>query len=194
MGTGLDIHIDGEKLFDINDLKVGKIIFGTDADVDGFHIRVLLFLLFYLYAPKLIQAGIIFIAETPRFGIELNDGTMLYARDDKMRDSIVEEYGSSILRISRYKGLGELPAHILRETTVDPRTRTLVPIDCDFANQLEVDLIDALFGADKFGQRKAIVSAILGVDVTDIMEDDALELFDDEEEFDDGIEYERVEF
>lgn len=194
LGTGLDIHIDGEKLFDINDLKVGKIIFGTDADVDGFHIRVLLFLIFYLYAPKLIQAGIIFIAETPRFGIELNDGTMLYARDDKMRDSIVEEYGSSILRISRYKGLGELPAHILRETTVDPRTRTLVPIDCDFANQLEVDLIDALFGADKFGQRKAIVSAILGVDVTDIMEDDALELFDDEEEFDDGIEYERVEF
>ena len=193
IGTGLDIHIEGEKLFDIADLKVGKIIFGTDADDDGFHIRVLLFLIFYLYAPKLLLAGIIFIAETPRFGIELNDGTMLYARDDIARDKIIAEHDSSIIRVSRYKGLGEVPANILKETTVDPRTRTLVPIDCDFANQLEVDLIDALFGADKFSQRKAIVSEILGVDISDIMEDDALELFDDEE-VTDGIEYERVEF
>lgn len=194
LGTGFDLpNKKGDKLFNMDDLKVGKIIFATDADEDGYQIRVLLFLTFYRLAPQLLREGKIFIAETPRFGINLTDGTRVYARNDEARDKLLEQYRGRVASINRYKGLGEVDAAILRETTVHPATRTLIPLTCDFQNQTERDLIDALFGADKFGQRKSIISAILGANVADMLDDNALLIGEIENsDIDEGVEYETV--
>ena len=193
LGTGFDLNIKGEKFFNMDDLKVGKIIIATDADEDGYQIRVLLFLTFYMLAPQLITEGKLFIAETPRFGIDLSDGTRVYARNDAMRDEMIEKYAGRITHIGRYKGLGEVNADILRETTVHPDTRDLIPVTCDLQNNVERDLIDALFGADKYGQRKAIISAVLGTDVSDMLDDNAFLLGTiDDEDIDEGVEYEEV--
>lgn len=193
LGVGFDLDIKGENFFNMNDLKVGKIIIATDADEDGFQIRVLLFLTFYKLAPRLLKEGRVFIAETPRFGITLKNGKTLYARDDTHRDKIKEEYKSSIATIKRYKGLGEVDADVLHETTVNPTTRNLVPLTCDFDNEFEVDLINALFGEDKEGQRKSIISTVLGTDVSDMLEDNALLINSiEDEDIDEDIEYEEV--
>lgn len=188
IGTGMDISAKGhERTFDISKLKFGKIIFATDADEDGYQIRVLLFLIFYKLAPELITNGHVFIAETPRFRVNFTDGTHVYAKDDAERDKIMAENSGRIKGIARYKGLGEVNADILRETTVHPATRNLIPLTCDLNNETERELIDALFGADKFKQRKNIISAALEYNVADMLDDDALiietdEEFDDEEE------------
>jgi DNA gyrase subunit B len=193
LGTGFDLNIKGENLFNMDDLKVGKIIIATDADEDGYQIRVLLFLTFYMLAPRLITEGKVFIAETPRFGLDLNDGSRVYARNDEARDELIQKYAGKITHIGRYKGLGEVNEDILRETTVHPATRDLVPVTCDLQNQTERDLIDALFGADKYNQRKAIISAVLGTDVTDMLDDSALMIGEIENsDIDDGVEYEEV--
>lgn len=193
LGTGFDLNIKGEKFFNMDDLKVGKIIIATDADEDGYQIRVLLFLTFYKLAPRLITEGKVFIAETPRFGIDLSDGTRVYAKDDAMRDELIKKYAGRITHIGRYKGLGEVNEDILRETTVAPETRTLIPVDCDLNNQTERDLIDALFGADKYKQRKSIISTVLGADVVDMLNDSALLIGEIENsDIDEGVEYEEV--
>lgn len=184
LGTGMDISAKGhERTFDISKLKFGKIIFATDADEDGYQIRVLLFLIFYKLAPELITNGHVFIAETPRFRINFTDGSHVYAKDDAERDKIMAENSGRIKGIARYKGLGEVNADILRETTVHPDTRNLIPLTCDLTNETERELIDALFGADKFKQRKNIISAALEYNVADILDDDAL-IIETDEEFD----------
>ena len=183
LGTGMDISIKGcESTFDMSKLKVGKIIIATDADEDGYQIRVLLFLTFYKLAPELLRAGKIFIAETPRFRINFTDGTYVYAKNDAERDKIMASDSARIKSISRYKGLGEVNADILRETTVHPDTRNLVPLTCDFDNELERDLIDALFGADKYKQRKNIISTALNYSIDDIVDDEDILLIEEQEE------------
>lgn len=199
LGTGFDLNnsnlsITNEQFFNIDKLKVGKIIIATDADEDGYQIRVLLFLTFYLLAPQLILQGKVFIAETPRFGIELTNGTVIYARDDEMRDKIIADHQGEIRHIGRYKGLGEVDASVLRETTVHPDTRMLIPVTCDLQNETERELIDALFGADKYKQRKAIISEVLGSNVMDMLEDNALLIGEiDESDVDDEVEYEQID-
>ena len=194
LGTGIDLNIKGMKLFNIDDLRFDKIIIATDADVDGYQIRVLLFVLFYRLAPRLLQEGHVYIAETPRYALVLNNGQRIYALDEKERDEKMEEYRGQFKKIERYKGLGEVNAEVLQETTVGVEHRRLVPVTCDFDNELECDVIDALFGADKRKQRKEILSTVLGQEVSDDFEEQ-LALFNqiDEEEIEEGIEYERWE-
>lgn len=193
LGTGFDINVKGEKFFNIDDLKVGMIIIATDADEDGYQIRVLLFLMFYYLAPELLRRGLVYIAETPRFHILLTNGESLYALNDVERDKLMEEYSGRISRITRFKGLGEVDADILRFTTVHPDTRHLVQLTVDFSNQVECDLIDALFGKDKYGQRKMILATVLGSDVTDMLEDNALMIGEIEDsDIIDNTEYEEV--
>lgn len=179
LGTGMDIGI-GSETFDISALRFNKIIFATDADEDGFQIRVLLFLIFYKLAPQLILDGHIYIAETPRFKITLSNGKSLYARDDLERDEILSNTSYNVREVSRFKGLGEVDADVLRETTVHPDSRNLVPLTFDFENETFRELIDALFGNDKFSQRKKILTTALGIDMSDFLEDmDALAIKDD---------------
>lgn len=191
IGTGMETS-KGEG-FDIKDLKFDKIIFATDADEDGFQIRVLLFLIFYRLAPQLLNSGHVFIAETPRFEIKLFNGECHYARTDEQRDEILSQYAGQIAAVNRFKGLGEVNPDVLRKTTVHPDTRNLVPLTVDFADDTTRELIDALFGADKYNQRKEILTAMLGKEVVEMMENNALLIEDiDEEEIDEGVEYQTV--
>lgn len=186
IGTGMDI---GEGLFDASACRFNKIIIATDADVDGFQIRVLLFNLFYRLMPQLLVDGKVYIAETPRFEIVLYDGTREYARDDKERDQIIAENAGNIRTVNRFKGLGEMDADVLRETTVHPATRRLIPVTLDLKDKLTTDLIDAMFGADKEHRRKTLLIEALGADVGDLLdasdsllsEIDALDIEEDTE-------------
>lgn len=191
LGTGVDLNIKGLELFDIEKLRFQKIVFATDADVDGFQIRVLLFLIFYRLCPRLITEGHVFIAETPRYALHLSNGTNVYAYDEKDRDEKMQANVGRISSISRYKGLGEVTKDVLQQTTVGVESRHLIPVTCDFDNDLEIDLIDALFGQDKRKQRKEILSIVLGTEVTDDFAE-TLELLNsvDEEDIDEDTEVE----
>ena len=174
LGTGFDINLKDHNPFDITKLKFDKIIFATDADEDGYQIRVLLFLIFYKLAPKLLQEGHVYIAETPRFEVIMTDGTAEYALDDRGRDEILSANAGRVKKVNRFKGLGEVDADVLRKTTVAPESRNLIRLSCDFQNETEREFIDALFGADKFKQRKAILTSVLGGNVADMMDENAL--------------------
>lgn len=188
LGTGMDIgHTD---LFNIDDLRFGKIIFATDADEDGFQIRVLLFLIFYMLAPELLKQNRVYIAETPRFEIKLSDGTSVFARDDSQRDELLQSNAGRVIAVNRFKGLGEVNPDVLRQTTVHPDTRNLVPLTIDFDDETTRELIDALFGADKYHQRKEILTAALGDEVAEMLERSSMMLEEIEDaDIDDGIEY-----
>ena len=172
IGTGFDMNIKDEKTFNINDLKFDKIIFATDADEDGYQIRVLLYLIFYKLAPDLIRKGHIYIAETPRFKLDLANGQSVYALNDVERDKVIAK--NNVINISRFKGLGEVKPLDLRATTILPEKRHLIQLTCDFTNETEREMIDALFGMDKFRQRKEIITKYLGLDIDDMIEDTAL--------------------
>lgn len=188
--TGMDI---GEGLFDISKLRFNKIIFATDADVDGYQIRVLLFLVFYKLAPELLRQGHIYIAQTPLFKVRLTNGEDVYAYDDAEMALVREKYGSQIKVISRFKGLGECPADILRETTMNPETRHLIPLVMDSNDKLSMDIIEVLFGKDAGNSRKAVLTEVLGSNVAELIEANELLLSQlDELEIEDGIEYKIV--
>lgn len=174
LGTGFDLNLKNNNPFDISKLKFDKIIFATDADEDGYQIRVLLYLIFYKLAPQLLIDGHVYIAETPRFEIVLTNGETIYALDDKGRDEMLTQYAGRVKKVNRFKGLGEVNADVLRKTTVAPESRNLIQLGCNFQNETERQFIDALFGADKFKQRKAILTSVLGGNVADLMNDNAL--------------------
>lgn len=193
LGTGFDLNLKDNNPFDISKLKFDKIIFATDADEDGYQIRVLLYLIFYKLAPQLLREGHVYIAETPRFEIKLSNGEDLYALDDRERDELLKKYTGRVKKVNRFKGLGEVDADVLRKTTVMPQSRHLVQLSCNFEDENERNFIDALFGADKFGQRKAILTSVLGGNVADMVEENALLIEQIENEnIDEDIEYEVV--
>ena len=178
LGTGFDLNIKDEKMFNISDLKFDKIIFATDADEDGYQIRVLLYLIFYKLAPELIKQGHVYIAETPRFKIDLNTGESIFVLNDKERDAVLEKYGARCVHTSRFKGLGEVDADILRKTTVHPDTRHLIQLTLDFNNDFEREMIDAQVPtaeeiAAEYHQRKELITTVLGLDISD------MDMFDD---------------
>lgn len=194
LGTGYDLQFKDDNPFDIRKLRFNKIIFATDADEDGYQIRVLLYLIFYRLAPELLRQGHVYIAETPRFEIVLRDGTKVYALDDKERDEVIKSNAGFISKINRFKGLGEVDADVLRKTTVAPEHRHLIRLSCDFENETERNLIDALFGMDKYNQRKAMLTAVLGGNVADMIEENALLLEEIENsDIEEDIEYEVVQ-
>lgn len=172
LGTGM--RIEGNDRFDITQLRFGKVIICTDADEDGFQIRVLLFLIFYLLAPEMLREGMVYIAETPRFEIRLKNGESIYAKDDKERDRIWAKYAGKIQATTRFKGLGEVNPGVLRTTTLHPDTRNLVPLTIDFDDPSTISFIDALFGADKMKQRQSILMTALGSDVVGMMNENMI--------------------
>ena len=131
--------------FDITKLRYGKIIFMTDADVDGAHIRTLLLTLFYRHFPKLLEGGHVFIAQPPLFKIQLGK-TVKYAFTDAERDEILKTMTGNPA-IQRYKGLGEMNADQLWETTMNPQTRTLLAVTIDDAQEAD-KVFDMLMGSE----------------------------------------------
>ena len=131
LGTGI-----GET-FDIARLRYHKVILLADADVDGAHIRTLLMTFFFRNMPQLIENGHLYIAQPPLFRVSTGKVTN-YARDEKDRDRIVKEMKVKNLTIQRFKGLGEMNAEQLWETTLNPATRTLLRVDIEDAGDAEL--------------------------------------------------------
>jgi DNA gyrase subunit B len=139
LGTGI-----GDD-FDISKARYHKIIIMTDADVDGAHIRTLLLTFFYRYMRKIIEAGYIYIAQPPLFKIERNK-VVRYAQNEKERDDIIAEFGEGAkVNVQRYKGLGEMNASQLWETTMDPESRTMLQVTIEDAIEAD-DVFETLMG------------------------------------------------
>jgi topoisomerase-4 subunit B len=123
LGCGTGMHYRDE------DLRYGRVIVMTDADVDGAHIASLLITFFYRQMPQLIEKGHLYLAVPPLYRLS-HGGKILYARNDKHRDEILKKefHANAKVEVSRFKGLGEMMAAQLKETTMDPRKRTLLRV------------------------------------------------------------------
>ena len=150
-GTG--IHED----FDISKLRYHKIIIMTDADVDGAHIATLMLTFLYLFMPELIKQGYVYLAQPPLYKIEKNK-KIWYAYDDKELDNILTEIGrDGNNKIQRYKGLGEMDADQLWETTMDPERRVLLRVTMDDETSSELDLTFTTLMGDKVEPRREFI-------------------------------------
>jgi topoisomerase-4 subunit B len=134
--------------FTIENIRYGRIIVMTDADVDGAHIASLLITFFYRQMPKLIEDGHLFLAVPPLYRITQGAKT-LYARDDAHKEKLLKKEftGKGKVEVGRFKGLGEMMPAQLKETTMDPRTRTLQRVTIEDAEQAATtDLVERLMG------------------------------------------------
>ncbi|MDG4884914.1 DNA topoisomerase IV subunit B [Mesorhizobium sp. WSM4884] len=129
------------------DLRYDRVIIMTDADVDGAHIASLLITFFYQEMPNLVRGGHLYMAVPPLYSIR-QGGKVAYARDDAHKDELLrtEFTGRGKVEIGRFKGLGEMMASQLKETTMDPRKRTLLRVDVIDAEEATKDAVDALMG------------------------------------------------
>ena len=150
-GTG--IHED----FDISKLRYHKIILMTDADVDGAHISTLLLTFIYRFMPDLIKEGYVYLAQPPLYKLEKNK-KVWYAYSDEELNQILTEVGrDQNNKIQRYKGLGEMDADQLWETTMDPEHRILKRVIIDDTNSAEIDLTFTTLMGDKVEPRREFI-------------------------------------
>ena len=151
LGTG--IYDD----FDISKLRYYKIIIMTDADVDGAHIATLLLTFFYRFMPELIKKGHVYLAQPPLYKLEKNKKSW-YAYSDEELNKILEEVGrDQNNKIQRYKGLGEMDASQLWETTMDPERRILLRVTMDEESESELDLTFTTLMGDKVEPRREFI-------------------------------------
>ncbi len=150
LGTGI-----GET-FDLSKLRYHKVILLADADVDGAHIRTLLMTFFYRNMPELVEHGHLYIAQPPLYRISTGKITR-YASNEKERDRIAAEMKVKNLTVQRFKGLGEMNADQLWDTTMNPATRTLLQVDPD--NAAEADHMFTTLMGEKVGPRKDFIRA-----------------------------------
>jgi DNA gyrase subunit B len=152
-GTG--IHED----FDIDKLRYDKIIIMTDADVDGAHIATLMLTFLYRFMPELIKQGHVYLATPPLYKIEKNKGVW-YAYSDEELNQILAEIGrDQNNKIQRYKGLGEMDADQLWETTMDPKSRILKKVLMDEESSSELDVTFTTLMGDKVEPRREFIEA-----------------------------------
>ena len=150
-GTG--IHED----FDISKLRYHKIIIMTDADVDGAHISTLLLTFMYRFMPDLIKEGYVYLAQPPLYKLERNK-KVWYEYSDEELDSILQEVGrDNNNKIQRYKGLGEMDAEQLWDTTMDPEHRVLLRVTMDDETASELDLTFTTLMGDKVEPRREFI-------------------------------------
>lgn len=152
-GTG--IHED----FDISKLRYHKIIIMTDADVDGAHIATLLLTFLYRFMPELIKQGYVYLAQPPLYKLEKNK-KIWYAYSDEELNKILNEVGrDNSNKIQRYKGLGEMDAEQLWETTMDPEQRVLLRVNMNEEEASEIDVTFTTLMGDKVEPRREFIEA-----------------------------------
>lgn len=151
-GTGI-----GED-FNIDKLRYNKIVIMTDADVDGAHIATLMLTFLYRFMPDLIRRGHVYLAKPPLYKIEKNK-TVRYAYDDTELKQILAEIGRDNNKIQRYKGLGEMDADQLWETTMDPEKRILLRVNVDREEEAEINVVFNTLMGDKVEPRREFIEA-----------------------------------
>jgi DNA gyrase subunit B len=142
--------------FDLAKIRYHRIILMSDADVDGAHIRTLLLTFFYRHMPAVIEAGYLYIAQPPLYRISTGKVTR-YAQSEKERDRVIKEFNVKNLSVQRFKGLGEMNADQLWETTMNPETRTLLRVDSE--NAALADEIFTMLMGEKVAPRKDFIKA-----------------------------------
>jgi DNA gyrase subunit B len=169
LGVGIDLDLgrrsdededNGKKRessFDIDKLRYHKIVIMTDADVDGEHIRTLLLTFFYRYMKPLIVKGYVYLAQPPLFVIREGNSIRHYAADEEERDAIVKTLKRKNFNITRFKGLGEMSAEELEETTMTPDKRRLVRVNYDPEFELEVEEMFSTLMGDKVEPRRNFI-------------------------------------
>jgi DNA gyrase subunit B len=140
--------------FDATKLRYHRIIIMTDADVDGAHIRTLLLTFFYRHMPEVVDSGYLYIAQPPLYRISTGKVTR-YAQSEQERERIIKEFNVKNLSVQRFKGLGEMNADQLWETTMNPETRTLLRVDSE--NAALADEIFTMLMGEKVGPRKEFI-------------------------------------
>lgn len=157
LGCGVEVKSKAAKdvsMFDMDSLRWNKIMICTDADVDGFHIRTLILTMIYRLMPKLIEAGKVYIAESPLYEVTCKDQTY-FAYNEMEMDEIKEEIGDKKYTVQRSKGLGENEAEMMSLTTMNPATRRLIkvtPSDAEATSRM----FDLLLGDDLEGRKEYI--------------------------------------
>jgi DNA gyrase subunit B len=155
LGAGIE-GIDDS--FDITKLRYHRIIIMTDADVDGAHIRTLLLTFFYRHMPQVIEHGYLYIAQPPLYRVSTGKVTK-YAQSEKDRDRIIKEFNVKNLSVQRFKGLGEMNADQLWDTTMNPETRVLLRANIDPDDAVDTDAIFTKLMGEKVEPRKEFIKA-----------------------------------
>ncbi len=157
LGCGVEVnnkHVKDLNAFDIENLRWSKVIICTDADVDGFQIRTLILTMLYRLVPQLIQAGYVYIAESPLYEIE-SGGKTYFAYSDGERDRILGSLGKAKFSINRSKGLGENDPEMMWLTTMNPETRRLIKVMPEDAERTAA-VFDVLLGDNLSGRKEHI--------------------------------------
>ena len=153
LGAGIEGIGDS---FDLSKLRYHRVIIMTDADVDGAHIRTLLLTLFYRFMPQVIDAGYLYIAQPPLYRVSTGKVTK-YAHSERERDTLVKEMNVKNISVQRFKGLGEMNADQLWDTTMNPETRVLLRAEIEDA--AEADSIFTMLMGEKVAPRKEFIKS-----------------------------------